>query len=50
MAQMKPCTKRNRLQRLTVAKGEGEGSGWTGSLELIDANHLQTITFRMDRT
>ena len=25
--------------RLVVAKGEGEGVGWTGSLELIDANY-----------
>ena len=24
--------------RLVVAKGEGEGVGWDGSLELIDAN------------
>ena len=24
--------------RLGVAKGEGEGVGWTGSLGLIDAN------------
>ena len=24
--------------RLVVAKGEGEGLGWTGSLGLIDAN------------
>ena len=24
--------------RLVVAKGEGEGEGWTGSLGLIDAN------------
>ena len=25
--------------RLVVAKGEGEGVGWTGSRGLIDANH-----------
>ena len=25
--------------RLVVAKGEGEGVGWTGSLRLIDANY-----------
>ena len=25
--------------RLVVAKGKGEGMGWTGSLELIDANY-----------
>ena len=24
--------------RLGIVKGEGEGVGWTGSLELIDAN------------
>ena len=23
---------------LVVAKGDGEGVGWTGSLELVDAN------------
>ena len=26
--------------RLGVAKGEGKGVGWTGSLVLIDANYL----------
>ena len=31
--------------RLVVAKGEGEGVGWTGSLQLVDANY----TFRMDK-
>ena len=25
--------------RLGVAKGEGEGVGWTGSVGLIDANY-----------
>ena len=25
--------------RLVAAKGVGEGVGWTGSLELIDANY-----------
>ena len=30
--------------RLVVAKGDGEGVGWIGSLELIDA----TIAFGMD--
>ena len=33
---------RNRLtdmeNRLVVAKGEGEGAGWAGSLGLVDAN------------
>ena len=26
-------------KRLVVAKGEGEGVGWTGNLGLIDANY-----------
>ena len=26
-------------KRLVVAKGEGEGAGWTGNLGLIDANY-----------
>ena len=26
-------------KRLVVAKGEGEGVGWTGSLGLVDANY-----------
>ena len=25
--------------RLVVAKGEGEGMGWLGSLEIIDTNY-----------
>ena len=25
--------------RLVVAKGEGEGVGWTGSLGLVDVNY-----------
>ena len=25
--------------RLVVAKGEGEGGGWTGNMGLIDANY-----------
>ena len=41
--------KRNRLRdtanRLVVAKGDGQGEGWTRSLDL----QMQTITFRMDR-
>ena len=28
----------DRENRLVVAKGEGEGVGWTGSLGLVDAN------------
>ena len=35
--------KRNKLMdmenRLVVAKGDGEGMGWTGSLRLVEANH-----------
>ena len=31
--------------RLVVAKREGEGGEWTGSLGLVDV----TITFRMDK-
>ena len=26
-------------EQTVVAKGEGEGVGWTGNLELIDANY-----------
>ena len=33
--------------RLVVAKGEGEGVGWTGNLGLKDAK--QTIAFGMDK-
>ena len=29
---------RDMENRLEVAKGEGEGLGWTGSLVLVDAN------------
>ena len=32
--------------RLVVAKGEGEGVGWTGNLGLVI---MQTIAFRMDK-
>ena len=35
--------KRNKVMdmenRLVVAKGDGEEVGWTGSLELVDANY-----------
>ena len=31
--------------RLVVARGRGEGVGWTGRLGLIDAN----MTFRLDK-
>ena len=35
--------KRNKLMdlenRLVVAKGEGKGVGWSGSLGLVDANY-----------
>ena len=42
MAQMKFSTEKklmNSENRLVVAKGEGEGLGWTGRLGLIDANY-----------
>ena len=43
MAQMSLSSNRNRLSdiknSLVVAKGEGEGVGWTGSLGLVDANY-----------
>lgn len=29
----------NLENRLVVAKGEGQGVGWTGNLGLIDANY-----------
>jgi len=42
MAQMNLSTGNKLLDlenRLVVAKGEEEGVGWTGHLELIDANY-----------
>ena len=42
MAQMNLSTEKklmNMENRLVVAKGEGERAGWTGNLELIDANY-----------
>ena len=43
MAQMNLSTEQkqtHRLEnRLVVAKGEGEGVGWTGCLGLIDSNY-----------
>ena len=42
MAQMNLSTGNKLLDlenRLVVAKGEEEGVGWTGRLELIDANY-----------
>ena len=33
--------------RLVVAKGKGEGMGWTGSLGLVDANYR--ITFGVEK-
>ena len=41
MAQMKLSTEKKLMdleKRLVVAKGEGEGVGWTGSPGLIDAD------------
>ena len=42
MAQMKLPTEKKIMDlenRLVVAKGEGEGVGWIGSLGLIDADY-----------
>ena len=42
MAQMNLSTEKKLMDlenRLVVAKGEGEGVGWTGSLGLVDANY-----------
>ena len=42
MAQISISTKKKLMDlenRLAVAKGEEEGVGWTGSLELVDANY-----------
>jgi len=43
MAPMNLPTEQKQIQdvekRLVVAKGEGEGVGWTGSLGLVDANY-----------
>ena len=43
MAQIKLSTEKKIIHledRFVVAKGEGEGVGWTGNLGLIDANCL----------
>ena len=42
MAQMNLSTEKKLMElenRLVVAKGPGEGEGWTWSLGLIDANY-----------
>ena len=42
MAQMNLSTEKKIMDmenRLVVAKGEGEGVGWTGKLGLLDANY-----------
>ena len=42
MAQINFSTEKKYMDmenRLVVAKGEGEGMGWTGKLGLIDANY-----------
>ena len=42
MAQMNLSTEKKIMgmeNRLVVAKGEGEGVGWSGNLGLIDANY-----------
>ena len=46
MAQMNLSTEKKIMDlknRVAVAKGEGEGVGWTGSLGLIDANYCLWI-------
>ena len=43
MAQMNLSTEKKNMDwqnRLVVAKWEGEGMGWMGSLGLIDANYF----------
>ena len=43
MAQMNLSSVKKTMDlenRLVVAKGEGEGVGWTGSLGLIDENYF----------
>ena len=42
MAQMNISTEKEIMDlenRIVVAKGEGEGVGWIGSLELVDADY-----------
>ena len=42
MAQMNPSTDKKLMgleNRLVVAKGQGEGVGWTESLGLVNANY-----------
>ena len=42
MAQLKLSTEKKLMdleKRLVVAKGEGEGVGWSGNLGLIDADY-----------
>ena len=42
MAQMNLSTEKKLTDlenRLVVAKGEGEGVGWTGSWELVNVNY-----------
>ena len=38
--------KEKKKKLILLAKGEGKGVGWTGSLGLVDAN---CFTFRMDK-
>ena len=43
MGQMNLSSEKNQLMdmenRLVVAKGKGEGVGWTGSVGSVDANY-----------
>ena len=46
MAQINLCTEKKLMDlenRLEVAKREGEGMGWTGSLGLTDANYCTGV-------
>ena len=39
MTQINLSTKQKQTHRSVVAKGEGEGEGWIGTLGLADANY-----------
>ena len=47
MAQINLSTAKKLMDlenKLVVAKGKGEGVGWTGSLGLIDGHYLEWIS------